>query len=201
MVDWTAVTAVIGSIFTVAGTYGGYLFAGRNEEKRDERQDRRDARTRRDALAERLEEERHNFQRDTFLELQDVLLRLARWRAQINSQDIKTLRERRQLFLLPDELGGDEERLEIATAQKLRTRVLDVGLRAAIGDFITMVAHDSTDLDDDRPAAAVRELQRREVELATSYVNLAEQLGEHLRAELDRRILVDEIDRPARDSL
>jgi len=201
VIDWTAITAVVGSIFTLGGTLGGYTFAARNDEGRDRRADQRETRARRAALAERLEEERHNFQRDTFLELQDVLLDLTRWQALVNAQDVKTLKEHQALFQLPDELGGDDKRLLVATARKLFTRVLDPDLREAIGDFITICTHDSGDLKDWKPEDAIRELQRRDQRAATSYVRLAELLGEHLRAELDRRILVDEIDRPARDSV
>lgn len=197
MIDWTAITAVTGSITTLVGSIGGYMLAGRNEEGRDKRADQREARARRAVLAERLEEERHNFQRDTFLELQDVLLDLTRWQALVNSQDVKTLKERQDLFQLPDELGGDDIRLLVATARKLYTRVLDPDLRTAIGDFITICTHDSGDLNDWKPEDAIRELQHRDRRAATSYVRLAEQLGQHLRSELDRRILVDAIDKPA----
>jgi hypothetical protein len=79
VIDWTAVTAVVGSITTLDGTLGGYWFSGRNDEARDKRADQRETRARRAVLAERLEEERHTFQRDTFLELQNLLLELARW--------------------------------------------------------------------------------------------------------------------------
>jgi hypothetical protein len=81
MIDWAAITAAIGSIATVVGSFGGYLLAGHNEEKRDERVTAREAETRKAALGERLEEERHNFQRDTFRALQDQLLELARQHA------------------------------------------------------------------------------------------------------------------------
>lgn len=42
---------------------------------------------------------------------------------------------------------------------------------------------------------AIRLLQRRDAETGDRYVKLAEKLGEHPRLELDRRILVDDIDR------
>ena len=45
MIDWAAITAAIGSIATVAGSFGGYLLAGHNEEKRDERVTAREAET------------------------------------------------------------------------------------------------------------------------------------------------------------
>lgn len=57
MINWTAIAAVIGSIATVAGSYGGYWLAGRNEEQRDRRADAREATGRRAALADRLKED------------------------------------------------------------------------------------------------------------------------------------------------
>lgn len=99
------------------------------------------------------------------------------------------------MFQLPDGLGGDENRLKFALARKLGSRVLDPDLRAAIGTFINLCARDSVDLKDTDPEAAIRELRRRDAEVADRYVGLAEKLGEHLRMELDRRILVEEIDR------
>lgn len=194
MIDWTAIAAVIGSITTVTGTLGGYMLAGRNDEARDKRAAQRETAARRTALADRLEEERHTFQRDTLLELQDQLLQLVRNQSLVISQDIKTLQEHGQLFQLPEGLGGDEPRQTVVSLQRLRTRVLDPGLRQAIGSFIQLCTRDSTDLIDTEPEAAIRELRRRDAKVGGGYVELAELLGEHLRKELDRRILVNELE-------
>jgi len=195
VINWTAIVAVIGSIATVAGSYGGYMVAGRNEEARDKRADQREARARRAALAERLEEERHTFQRDTLLELQDVLLRLSRWQGLVTSQDVKTLKEHGKRFQLPDEIGGEEPRNLVASAHRLRTRVLDSGLRTAIGDFIILCAQATAGLDGMESDMAIHQLQSRDSEAATRYVELSERIGEHLRKELDRRILADAVER------
>jgi transposase len=37
VIDWTAITAVVGSITTLGGSIGGYMFASRNDEARDRR--------------------------------------------------------------------------------------------------------------------------------------------------------------------
>jgi hypothetical protein len=34
VIDWTAITAVVGSITTLAGSIGGYMFASRNQSQR-----------------------------------------------------------------------------------------------------------------------------------------------------------------------
>jgi len=197
MIDWTAITAVIGSIATVSGAFGGYVLAGQNEEARDIRADQREVRARRAALAERLEEERHTFQRDTLLELQDVLLELSRWSGLVITQDVKTLKEQGKLSQLPDGLGGEEPRLLVASAQRLRTRVLDDDLRHAIGDFITLCTRFSSGLAKVEAGEIIRELHRRDRAAVTAYDDLAEKIGEHLRRELDRRILVNELDTPS----
>jgi CHASE1-domain containing sensor protein len=68
--DWTGLAAAIAPVTTLLGGLGGYLLAGRNEEARDRRIVERESRARKDALAERLEEDRHAFQRDTLVHLQ-----------------------------------------------------------------------------------------------------------------------------------
>jgi hypothetical protein len=188
MIDWTAITAVVGSIATVAGSFGGYLLAGNNEEKRDERASVRETEARKAAFRERLEEERHNFQRDTFLALQDQLLELARQHALVASQDMKTLKSEGKLLQLPDDLGGEEARLRVALADKLRTRVLDNELRGAIRAFMTLCTKDSTGLNGVPAERAIREIERRDLAVAVAYEDIAERLGTHLRMEIARRV-------------
>lgn len=185
MIDWTAITAVIGSIATVASGFGGYMLAGRNEEARDIRADQREATARRMAMAERLEEERHTFQRDTLLELQDQLLELSRWSGLVMSEDAKSLKEQGRLSRLPDSLGGEEPRQMVASVHRLRTRVLDDDLRNSIGAFITLCTH-FAGLGGVETSEAIRDLKRRELAASAAYEDLAEKIGEHLRRELDR---------------
>ncbi len=94
-------------------------------------------------------------------------------------------------------LAEKESRNLVASAHRLRTRVLDSGLRTAIGDFNFLCARATTGLDGVEPDKAVRQLQRRdEAEAVNKYVELAERIGENLRIELDRRILAGGIERP-----
>jgi len=81
MTDWTA---IVGSVTTLLGGLGGYWLAGRNDDNRDQQAAAREEAARRESFAERLEEDRHTFQRDTLLELQDELQRLVRNTAQIS---------------------------------------------------------------------------------------------------------------------
>jgi hypothetical protein len=127
MPDAATWAAIVGPITTLLGGLGGYWLAGRNDEARDQQAAAREAAARRDVLAGRLEEQRHTLQRDTLLELQDELQdelqRLARITTRIALQDQKTLKERGQLYLLPEGLS-EEARQIVTSVQRLRTRPL-----------------------------------------------------------------------------
>lgn len=83
--------AIVGPVTTLLGSLGGYWLAGRGDEARDRRAAAREDNARRAALSERLEEERHVFQRDTLLQLQDELQKLLRITGQINWQDQRAI--------------------------------------------------------------------------------------------------------------
>ncbi len=121
--DAAAWAAIVGPITTLLSGLGGYWLAGRNDDARDQRAAAREEAARRAALAERLEEQRHTFQRDILLELQDELQHLARITTRIAIQDRKTLKERGQLYLLPEEMS-DEANQIVISVQRLRTRAL-----------------------------------------------------------------------------
>jgi hypothetical protein len=191
MPDAATWAVIIGPITTLLSGLGGYWLAGRNEEARDQRAAAREAAGRRAALAERLEEDRHTFQRDTLLELQDELQRLARITTRINLQDEKTLKERGQLYQLPEGLS-DEAHQIVISLQRLRARALDPELRQAVADFVALCSRDAVGLAHLDKDSALAELRRQYAELAPIYAALSDRLGEHLRRELDRRILAIE---------
>ncbi|HZD67343.1 MAG TPA: hypothetical protein VFA45_00015 [Actinomycetes bacterium] len=151
----------------------------------------REAAARRAALAERMEEERHNFQRDTLLEPQDELQRLARITTRINLREQRTLKERGQLYQLPEGLSDEAYQITISV-QRLRTRVLDQTLRQAVADFVGQCSRDSLGLVDMPKDAALVELRRQQAQLVESYIALEGLLGEQLRREFDRRTLAVE---------
>jgi hypothetical protein len=142
MMDAASWSAIVGPITTLLGGVGGYWLAGRNDDARDRRASLREAEARRAALAERLEEDRHTFQRETLLELQDQLQRLARITTRIIMQDQKTLKELGQLYLLPDGLS-DEEFTIFTAIQRLWVRILDPDLRQGVGDFVNVCSRAS----------------------------------------------------------
>jgi len=199
MTDWTGIAAVIAPITTLLGVLGGYGLAGRNEDARDRRAAQREQRARLDAFAERLEESRHTFQRDTLLELQDELQRYVRNTAQVMMQDRATIKERGQMYLLPGSLGGEEARMISVSLQRLRARVIDDQLREQIGEFMEfctrqglemLQVYPSGTVPDGQREAALKRIDRQNLEIAQAYDRLTNVLGIHLRRELDRRYLV-----------
>jgi hypothetical protein len=193
--DAASLAVIVGPVTTLLGGLGGYWLAGRNEEARDQRAAAREAAARRDALAERLEEDRHTFQRDTLLELQDELQRLVRNAGKISLQDQRTIKEEGQIYLLGGTLSDENMQIMVAIA-RLRARVLDDQLRSAVGDFTSLCAGASMGLDhprdkvsDQERGQAVRKLQDSLVRLTVAYEELNDLLGIHLRRELDRRDL------------
>jgi hypothetical protein len=197
MTDWTGMAALVAPITTLAGGLGGYWLASRNEEARDKRAAQRESQSRLDALADKLEEDRHTFQRDTLLELQDELQHLVRNTAQAIMQDKSAIKERGQIYLLTGDLS--DQALQITKSlQRLRSRVLDNELRDAIGDFIGtcstasmgLTGYPNGKVPDNEQEAAVNRLDRRMRETSDAYERLTESLGVHIRRELDRRYLV-----------
>lgn len=194
--DWTVIVAPIA---TLAGGLGGYWLAGRNEEARDCRAAKRAAGERRAAFGERLEEDRHHFQRDTLLELQDELLRLARNTALAIAQDQQTLKQSSRFFLL-GEPGGTEARQIVASVQRLRSRVLDDQLREQIERYVGLCASEMAIVARfpgglvpmGQRDAVLTELSRLDREMATAYQRLTDVLGAHIRRELDRRYLLND---------
>jgi hypothetical protein len=190
----TIVVAGIGAVATVTsglgGSLGGYLLAGRNDEARDIRAEQREERSRAAALAERLQEQRHDWQREVLLELQDELQRLARATGRILHQDLMTVRETGRVTQLPEGLGGDDSLAATVAVQKLRERVLAADLRALVGDFVGYCAFATTgylaDHKDDPPDELEAFIRNRETEMGFRYAGLMQQLGEHLRREVDR---------------
>ena len=189
MRDPTTWTTLIASAGTLLGGLGGYWLAGRNEEGRDKRAAAREADSRHAALAERLEEQRHSFQLETLLALQDDLQGLSRSTAKISSADIQTLMQGNGLQRLSDELS-ETWRLAAVSVQRLQTRVLDAALRDGIRKFsdtctslAVLRAAETGESMEDRLAR----FRRQAAELATAYAALNEQLGELIRREMDRR--------------
>jgi len=189
-------TAIVGPVTTLLGGLGGYWLAGHNEDARDARAAAREAAARRAGLAERLEEQRHTFQRDLLLELQDELQQLARVTFKVLMQDGKTLKESGSMYQLPGGLSDESMQIGVA-AGRLKSRVLDPTLRKAIEAFHSACSEAEVmpcALEaDGRPADAVISwIEQKQGTLMSSYTAVVDLLGEQLRCELDRRYLAGE---------
>jgi len=181
--------AALGILAPVATALGGYWFAGRNEEARDQRTAEREKRARRESFGERQVERRHAFQRELLLDLQTAMQREVRATARIVFQDQRTLREHGTLNQLP--AGMSEEAYDAGVDMwRLQVRVLNDDLR---GELEKLHEHAS---GVESSVALVKDLQAQEAidqlgtllnELTSRYANVNALLGQHLRAELDRR--------------
>jgi hypothetical protein len=154
--NWiTLVAAIFGSGGISA--LGGYLLSGRNERKRDDRQEDRERR----GTREKQGDEARTFQRDTLLELHDLLYKLNRNAGA--SQHIDEMRYRSTgLYgrdLLPEELS-DGFTFLITSINKLRVRIFDPELRTLIEQYtnavIAVASADSNRKEGDDAAVAAK---------------------------------------------
>jgi len=187
-VDAASWAAIVGPITTLFGGLGGYWLASRNDEARDRRASAREVSARRAALADRLEENRHIFQRDTLLELQDELQRLARATTRILLQDEKTVKEDGQLHLLPEGLSDEEFQINTAV-RRLWVRVLDRELRDAVEGFVNICTQAGGPAPGTDKNELLAQLQQRQAQVVESYRVMNDLLGDRLRQELDRKPL------------
>jgi hypothetical protein len=178
--------ALVGLVVPAATGLAGYVLAGHNERARDERAAVREAMARRASVRERLDEQRHAFQRETLLELQDALQRLVRCTARMIFHDQNTLKEHGKLTRLGEEL--DKESYEIGvTTRRLQERVLEGALRAAVDEFrrhVTEVETSFISVNDMKADDGISHLDGLQRDLVQHYVTLSDQLGTALRVEL-----------------
>jgi hypothetical protein len=178
--NWLAVPALTGLV--------GYFLAGRNDEARDERASERERVAREVIRDERHEDERHYFQRDTLLELQDVLQREVRAAARVIQHDQTTLKSQRSFAPIPAELNDESYDIGVAV-NRLRVRLLSDELRAAVSDFHGFVASVGTAavlLRTVAPDEVSTRLEAYMDELSDRYTALNDLLGANLRRELAR---------------
>lgn len=165
---------------------GGYWLAGLNEAKRDVRAGQRDDLARKQALAERRILETRAFQRETLLELQDVVQRMARLDGRLINFDFLEARSGRYNSQMPDAL--DDESFQNANLLlKLNTRILDSTIRERVLAFnqysgsLALLGESLVGLSQDElESRLVAELQRALVE----YSRVMDPLGEAIRLEL-----------------
>ena len=191
MADAATWTAIVGAITTLLGSLGGYWLAGRNEESRDRRASEREAVARKEAFAERLEEQRHTFQRDTLLALQDELQHMLNFAGAASLEHQNSIREHGQIARLSPELNNKLSE-NFAAIQRLRSRVLDSKLRDQIRVFADRCSVNSVAMSawgKESADTRIRKLQDDIVKTTGLYSTVIETLGKQLRTELDRRAL------------
>ena len=180
--------AIIAIVAPVATALGGYVLAGWNDEKRDQRAAAREETARRAALRERVFEQRHNFQRDVLLELQDVIRLHARATHQTLQHDLDSLRSGQGLTLLGQALNDEAFEVGISLG-RLGARVLDDELRAAIesyADYTVSLEPTIMRLRGQSDAQILASLEASQLDLALRSKALIDQLGKSLRVELAR---------------
>jgi hypothetical protein len=186
MSDATVWTTAIQSIAPVIGALGGYWLSGHNDEKRDERALAREEAARHATRAERLADQQHEFELQTFVDLQNELVHLAAFASQIVMFDRRTQGQRAgKTVLLPDELnGGFTDKVRVV--QLLQSRILDHELRAAVVAFIAVCASAAENYSARTPEQLLADTDRAIQEIAIRYQPLVDRIGEHLRTEVDR---------------
>ena len=134
---------------------------------------------------------RHAFQRDTLLELQDELQRLARATTRILPARRENRQRKRQA--LSATRRTQRRRIQIFTAvRRLWVRVLDPELRKTIEGFVDVCSRASLPTSGGDKDEILARLRRQQARVAESYSAVNDLLGERLRRELDRRSLAGE---------
>lgn len=140
--DPSLVNQIVVATATLLASLGGYLLAGRNERRRDERTLRRELRLRISERGSRLDDDRHTLQRETLIALQDAVQAMARFAGRALHFDHMQARQGKYTQL-PDALSDDvyANRVEV---RRLTSRILDSDVRDAIDGFIGLSARLST---------------------------------------------------------
>lgn len=136
--DSGVVTQVVVATATLLASLGGFVLAGVNDRKRDERALAHGLQSTAAERAARLEDDRHAFQLETLLALQDAVQQMARHAGKTIHFDHMQAREG-QYTQLPGSLS-EEIHANGVEVRRLVTRVLDGDVRAAVADFSSICA-------------------------------------------------------------
>jgi lambda repressor-like predicted transcriptional regulator len=133
-----------------------------------------------------LDEERHAFQRETLLELQDALQRQVRCATKVILHDRRTLQEHGTLKQLGPGLNAESYEIGVTT-RRLKERVLDDALRNAVEEFrshVAVIETSSVSLREMSAEAGVQHLDDLQRDLGRRYIILSDLVGTALRSEL-----------------
>ncbi|NHI16780.1 hypothetical protein [Microbacterium excoecariae] len=186
--DLTLLTQIVFAVATLLASLGGYLLAGLNERRRDERIQRREGESRRFERAAQLEDESHAFQRETLLSLQDALQKMARLTGKAMHFDHMQARKGKYTQL-PDGLSAEMLAADVEVS-RLTSRLLDPQVRAAVKGLTDLSAQLST-LPADLQGLIGEDLERHATarlrEFGDRYNAVVEVVGEAVRSEIDWR--------------
>jgi hypothetical protein len=186
----TIVVAAVGGVTTLLNGLGGYWLSGRHDEARDIRTLKREQTARKADRDDRLQEQRHEWQRQTLLDLQDELQKLARATGKILHHDLMTVREKGGVFQIGDAALSDQHLAATVGVQKLRARILADGLRALVGDFVNFCGYANGEAvavhKNDPPEELEALINNLTAGMGRRYDDLTERLGAHIRGELGR---------------
>lgn len=171
---------------TLLASLGGYLLAGWNDSRRDRRTNARDRSTRNEDRRDAAAQTRHNFQLETLLTLQEAVQRMTRLTTRALFIDHMQARAGKTENL-PDDLDADllANALNVG---KLRSRILDAELRAAIETFISSSrdAVNSTGMYASQTGESLEILAlSHSAQYAAHAQRTMELLGKTIRTELD----------------
>lgn len=179
--DWLepSVTLVLG--------VAAFFVGGANERRRDQHLSAREQAAREQAARDRRDDERHRFQLENYLALQDALREHMRANAMIIRADRAIVNELGHFTLLPEGLSQTAFDTGIVFG-RLVNRVLDDELRNQLRQFNSMLA-DSTMPPLDKTISkekTIALLDGRDRALTDMYQVVADMVGDHLRRELQR---------------
>jgi hypothetical protein len=184
-VDPSLVNQIVVAASTLLASLGGYLLAGRNERRRDERALRRELRLKVSERKSKLDDDRHTIQRETLLSLQDSVQALARFTGKTLHFDHMQARQGKYT-LLPDTLS-DEAHANLVEVRRLTSRILNPDIRVSVDRFVGLtskLASSPKDLEGLTGDRLERFAIAKVMELNDGYDEITKILGEAVREEI-----------------
>lgn len=185
-------TALITTIGTLVGSFGGFTLAARAQRRQTDRDDERAQRDARRARSLVIEDERHEFQLATLTALQELARRHTRNTLLTIEQDKKTLKESIGYRMLPKDDADDfanaiefSHQIARVTHPDLRTQLEEFSARCA---EYSLPPYNGNELGSEQ-AIAIQE--DRAAVLIREGAAVAAQIGDHLRREIDRHHSLD----------
>lgn len=183
--DASLVSQIILAISTLLASLGGYVLAGINESRRDERATRRELELRALERDAHLDEAEHDFQRETLLALQDALQVMARLSGKAMHFDHMQARNG-SYTQLPEDLNNDLHANGVEV-RRLASRVLDTEIRESVREFASASAQLTTSPKDLMGMSGERLEEyalTKGAEFTAVYEATSELLGNAIRAEI-----------------